>query len=235
MRKLLSIDIDGTLTDIERRLDLRAAEVVRLLTDCGVCTVLASGNILCFTRSTAILIGTSGPVIAENGGVVQMGHDREIEVLSSSKEPMRALKALNEREPGFRRFPEERYTEVAVDERNVSEKTVRKLEDDFDVEVVYTGFAYHIKSPKVDKGTGLRRVMERLGFTAEEVIAIGDSENDIGMIEAAGTGIAVNNAHPALKEEAQLVVGGGFGAGLLEAIRELQGRGELPETRDAEE
>lgn len=46
----------------------------------------------------------------------------------------------------------------------------------------------------VHKGTALRRIAEMLGIALSEIIAIGDSGNDVAMLEAAGLGIAVENA-----------------------------------------
>ncbi|KAF6003073.1 hypothetical protein F1559_003674 [Cyanidiococcus yangmingshanensis] len=57
-----------------------------------------------------------------------------------------------------------------------------------------------------NKGDGLRRLLEHLGIRAEEVVAIGDAENDIEMIRYAGLGIAVGNALPILKDAADVVL-----------------------------
>ena len=54
----------------------------------------------------------------------------------------------------------------------------------------------------VDKGSALRRVMALLGIPAAEVVAIGDGENDISMLESAGLGVAMGNAIPALVAKA---------------------------------
>lgn len=46
----------------------------------------------------------------------------------------------------------------------------------------------------VDKGAGLRKLAELLGVSMSDTIAVGDSLNDLSMIEAAGCGVAVSNA-----------------------------------------
>jgi Cof subfamily protein (haloacid dehalogenase superfamily) len=56
----------------------------------------------------------------------------------------------------------------------------------------------------VDKGFGLGVVCEAWGIRAEEVVAFGDQVNDIPMLEWAGTGVAVANAHPAALEAADM-------------------------------
>ncbi len=48
------------------------------------------------------------------------------------------------------------------------------------------------------KGNALRRFAEHLGFTLDDCMAIGDGLNDLSMVEAAGIGVAMANAHPAV-------------------------------------
>lgn len=55
------------------------------------------------------------------------------------------------------------------------------------------------------KGHALRFMAEHLGCTIDQTIAIGDAWNDHEMIEAAGLGVAMGNAIPALKEIANFV------------------------------
>ncbi|CAM3266878.1 Cof-type HAD-IIB family hydrolase [Vagococcus fessus] len=57
----------------------------------------------------------------------------------------------------------------------------------------------------VNKGRALKELSEELGIKPEEIIAIGDNMNDRTMIDFAGTGIAVANAVPELKEKADYI------------------------------
>ena len=66
-------------------------------------------------------------------------------------------------------------------------------------------FFLEIASPKVTKGSGLQFVADHLGFAAEKTVAFGDGENDIELLEWAGFGIAVGNAHERLLELADYV------------------------------
>lgn len=52
-----------------------------------------------------------------------------------------------------------------------------------------------LASPEVTKATGLAFVAEHLGFTAERTVALGDGENDVELLQWAGYGVAVANAH----------------------------------------
>jgi hydroxymethylpyrimidine pyrophosphatase-like HAD family hydrolase len=60
--------------------------------------------------------------------------------------------------------------------------------------------------PDVSKGSGLEFVAERLGFGPEETVACGDGENDRELLDWAGFGVAVANAHEDVLERADLVV-----------------------------
>lgn len=56
----------------------------------------------------------------------------------------------------------------------------------------------------VSKGSALKELMEITGCKRERVIAIGDYCNDIEMVKTAGLGLATSNAHPLLKEIANI-------------------------------
>jgi Cof subfamily protein (haloacid dehalogenase superfamily) len=60
--------------------------------------------------------------------------------------------------------------------------------------------------PDVSKGSGIAFVAERLGFTAAETVACGDGENDRELLDWAGYGVAVANAHDEILARADLVV-----------------------------
>jgi Cof subfamily protein (haloacid dehalogenase superfamily) len=60
--------------------------------------------------------------------------------------------------------------------------------------------------PSVSKGSGLAFVAERLGFTPAETVACGDGENDRELLQWAGFGVAVANAHEDILRLADLVV-----------------------------
>ena len=59
--------------------------------------------------------------------------------------------------------------------------------------------------PDVSKGAALKQVMSYLGLQPSQVIAFGDSHNDIEMLQAAGTGVAMANASEEVRAVADLV------------------------------
>ena len=66
-------------------------------------------------------------------------------------------------------------------------------------------FFLELASHAISKGSGLAFVADHLGFAREQTVAFGDGENDVELIEWAGYGIAVENAHDVLKAKARWV------------------------------
>jgi len=57
----------------------------------------------------------------------------------------------------------------------------------------------------VSKGSGLEFLSRRMGFSREQTIAFGDGENDVELVEWAGYGVAVENAHERVKAVADWI------------------------------
>ncbi|HEX3031118.1 MAG TPA: Cof-type HAD-IIB family hydrolase [Bacillota bacterium] len=73
-------------------------------------------------------------------------------------------------------------------------------------------------NPTANKGTALAELAQQYGVTREEIMAFGDSYNDLEMLEYAGMGVAMGNARPALKEIADYITKGNDEDGVAEAI-----------------
>ena len=54
--------------------------------------------------------------------------------------------------------------------------------------------------PAVTKGSGIAFVAAELGLDLDDVVAFGDGENDVELLEVAGFGVAIEGAHPRLLE-----------------------------------
>jgi HAD superfamily hydrolase (TIGR01484 family) len=81
-----------------------------------------------------------------------------------------------------------------------SQQMVTAVEDllvDMDIEVTYStnNGLIEISAAGVTKASGLAWVCSRLAVTAEKVVSFGDMPNDVPMLEWAGHGVAMANAH----------------------------------------
>ena len=75
-----------------------------------------------------------------------------------------------------------------------------------------------ILNPQSNKGEAVAAVAASMGIAQHEVMAIGDSRNDLPMIEWAGIGVAMSWAPDSVKERADLVTSDGNPAGVAEVI-----------------
>jgi len=73
----------------------------------------------------------------------------------------------------------------------------------------------------VTKGAGLDFLAHRMGFTREETIAFGDGENDVELVEWAGYGIAVENAHERVKAVADWICPSAEDEGVAQVLESL--------------
>lgn len=71
------------------------------------------------------------------------------------------------------------------------------------------------------KGNALGRFAEHLGLTLDNCMALGDGTNDLTMIEAAGLGVAMSNAHPLVLAAADHVTVSNDEDGVAKAIRDF--------------
>lgn len=69
------------------------------------------------------------------------------------------------------------------------------------------------------KGNAVKKLAEFFGLTADEVMCIGDSENDISMLKFAGIGVAMGNATSDVKEVADYITDDNGNGGVGKAIK----------------
>ena len=75
-----------------------------------------------------------------------------------------------------------------------------------------------LTSSKASKGDALKAACQHLGITTDQVVAFGDSENDIEMFRAAGTSVAMGQADEHTKSEAEFVTAANDEAGVAQAV-----------------
>ena len=76
-------------------------------------------------------------------------------------------------------------------------------------------------APGGAKGCALRRLTEGLGFTPQEVMAIGDNNNDLDMLRYAGTAVAMANATPEARAAAHFVTSANTANGVAYALERV--------------
>ena len=85
--------------------------------------------------------------------------------------------------------------------------------------VLSQSYVYEVFPKDNNKGTGLKKLAEKLGIKQEEVMAIGDGNNDIEMFEYANYSVAMKNATELAKKAAKYETDSNENDGVAKAIR----------------
>lgn len=218
----LVVDIDGTITrgDGSGSVDPRICERLR---EWPAPVVVATGKAFPYPVALCQFIGIEPLVIAENGGITLA--DDEIRITGDASAPRTVAEEYREagHDPGWGEtdlINRWRETEVAVN-RASPLAPLEALAEDHGLEVVDTGYAYHVKAPAITKGEGLKAICETLDRAPEEFVAVGDSENDASTFAIVGRSVAVANADETARAAADEVIRGTYADGALEALDRL--------------
>lgn len=220
MNRPLVLDIDGTMSRPDRSIEGRVIDAVR---DWNAPVVIATGKAFPYPVALCDFIGIETRVIAENGGIVCT--DEAVQVNGDGEAARRAARDLED--AGYDLGWDDadlinrwRETEVAVD-REVPREAVDEHAARYGLEVVDSGYAFHVKSGDVDKGLGLETVAALMDQSPADFAAVGDSENDVETFAVAGVSYAVANADERARAAADHVTDGSYADGLLEAMRAI--------------
>lgn len=82
-------------------------------------------------------------------------------------------------------------------------------------------YSLEVNSKGVSKGKAVEILASYLDVEREEILCIGDNENDIFMIQYAGIGVAMGNAVPRLKEVSDYITDTNYNDGVAKAIRKF--------------
>jgi phosphoglycolate phosphatase (TIGR01487 family) len=219
--RALVTDVDGTLTAKNRLLDMEAVEALRAVEAAGIPVVLASGNVLPVLYSLAYFIGTTGPIVAENGGLVL--YRGSTQRLTDPRAAYMAHQAVSSRLGLERLFTDQwRITEVAYPEGEGTFEAVKRAVDEAGfadrVRVERTGFAVHLMAPNHSKFRGVERALSLIEVDPSQALAIGDSDNDISMLAGCGASAALGDATAGLKAAAAFVCSAPGGRGIWQAL-----------------
>lgn len=78
-----------------------------------------------------------------------------------------------------------------------------------------------INSKDISKGNAVLEYAKIVGVKPEEIIAFGDSENDVSMLKAVGMGVAVENADDCVKSAADKIIDTNDNCGVAKFLKDL--------------
>ena len=221
-KKTFAVDIDGTITlNGMGVIHLDALSRLRSLKNDGHNVVLVTGRSSIEGYLLSIFGGLTHLAVGENGGCITFGDKIQHKLLGNKGECIHALATIQSRLDSEIKeksvFP--RMTEVVL-ERTFDIKQAQKIidEDNLNVALTDSGYAYHINSKGVDKGSGFLEAIKMLEADVNDAVAIGDSETDVPLFKVIKNNIAVSNSTENLKKLAKIITTKKSGEGVLEGL-----------------
>ena len=212
----LATDYDGTLAR-DGHVDEETLEALRAVRDSGRKVILVTGRELPQLQATFPAIALCDVVVAENGALLFWPAENREEVLGEPPPEnfIAEMSRLDVKPYSLGRvvFAAWRPHEVAILE------TIQRL--GLGLQIIFNKRAVMVLPSNINKATGLAAALSRLKISPNQVVGVGDAENDHAFLDACGVSAAVDNALPELKEHCDLVVAGDHGRGVVELIGRL--------------
>ncbi|WP_082232309.1 Cof-type HAD-IIB family hydrolase [Halobacillus massiliensis] len=239
--KLIALDMDGTLLNSDDIVSEATKEAIQKAKDRGIHVVISTGRSLDRCREIAESLGRSSYIVTINGGEIynekfelvdqtllepklvdrlwELREQHNVHFWSSTVEGQFNSDSPFEKEVneyqwlkfGFD-IEDDEVRQVILDELNANDQLEVTNSSPTNIEVNPAG---------VNKAAALLKVCERLNIKMENVMAVGDSLNDLAMIREAGLGVAMGNAQEDVKKEAAWVTSANDEDGVAEAIERL--------------
>ncbi len=222
--QVLAVDYDGTLAKDGQVDEATIASLVRLRTSPGWHLILVTGRRLEPLLEIFPQIDLFHLVVAENGGLLYRPSSTREQPLADPPPPKFA-EALRRADVPFE------MGRAIIATRTPHDGKIQEVIDELglDWEIIYNKGAVMVLPEGVDKASGLEAALEELSLSSEKTVAVGDAENDETFLNVCGLKVAVANALPALKAQADIVTQAERGAGVAELIGRLLEDGELQE------
>jgi phosphoglycolate phosphatase (TIGR01487 family) len=212
----LVADYDGTLAT-GGKVSNATADSLRRLRTSGRHAILATGRRLNDLLEICPFIDLFSYVVAENGALVYEPERRETTLLADPM-PDRFLEAMRDANVS----PLEVGSVIVATRVPHQDRVLGIIRElGLELKITFNRTAVMILPTGINKGSGTKYVLRKLGLSPHEIVAVGDSENDHSLLQLAECPVAVANALDAIKEVAAFVTKAPAGDGVVELIEEL--------------
>ena len=211
--RALACDYDGTLAHDGVVGPLTAAALERFRAS-GSHLFMVTGRELPQLKQVCPILDRFDWVVAENGALLHRPANNTTELLC---EPASAalVESLRRHHLNWLSVGQAVIATVEPNEVIVLQE-IKRL--GLELQVIFNKGSVMVLPTGVNKATGLQALLNRAGVSPDEVVGVGDAENDHAFLECCGFGVAVANALPMLKERADFVTMGARGDGVAELI-----------------
>lgn len=221
--KLIALDMDGTLLTMDHEVTPLTRQAISDAMDKGIHVVLSTGRWLKSCYPYAESLGLQSYLVTVNGGQIWTKDRKLVEQhlfdpkkieqmyyiatelglttwMITTEQVYRNELPANVHQLDWLKFGCESHDPVVL------EKMIKELSYMEGLELTNSlPTNLEVNPEGVNKARALEKVCEKLGITMEEVMAVGDSLNDIKMIQQAGIGVAMGNGQEAVKKAADYI------------------------------
>lgn len=235
---LVALDMDGTLLDENEQVSKETAIAIRDAMDAGVTVILSTGRAHKTAVPYARELGLNGPMVTVNGGVIWSNPEELYVQHLLDRQKVHQLYEIAKKYDAWywaystKEVKNRANWNVDIDAEEWlkfgfttedDQVRARIMEDLRGIEgLELTNSSPHnieINPIGIHKAAGVETVCNLLGITMSQVVAVGDSLNDMAVIRAAGLGVAMGNAQEEVKAAADVVVASNNENGIVEVIR----------------
>ncbi|AIQ37722.1 MULTISPECIES: Cof-type HAD-IIB family hydrolase [unclassified Paenibacillus] len=236
--RLLALDMDGTLLNDEQIITPTTVEWLQKAVDAGVHVCLSTGRAFTSAFPYAEQLGLGTPMITVNGSEVwRAPHEIYRRSLMDPMLVKQMYELAKEDDIWFWAYSTEKVHKqdnwdgdvtgrewlkfgYHTEDDELRHKLLLRLQDMGGLEITNSSpHNLEINPLGVNKATGIKEVCKLLGLEMSQVIAVGDSLNDLAAIQQAGLGVAMGNAQETVKEEADAVVASNNNDGIAEVVQ----------------
>lgn len=234
---MLALDLDGTTLLDSKEISENNRQWIRKAVDEGVVVSIATGRGIQGAENYRAELGLTSPMILLNGGEIWKAPGELLERHFMNEEHIYQLHQIAMKtDSWFWGFTLEGMKKKSEWTDDLLKQTWMKFGILNEDTTILTEIRVSIKdwdgieitssapnnlevSPKgISKEYGVSKICEFLGFSLNDVMAIGDSLNDFKLIQAAGLGIAMGNAEDKLKQVADEITDTNEQDGVAKAI-----------------
>jgi len=235
--KLVALDMDGTLLNNKGRISQANREAIMAAKDRGVIVVLSTGRSLLTSREHADDLELNSYLVTVNGSEIWDENKELVErnlvnsehiqwMWELSKQHNAKFWAINTVRTLHNELPEDLHNwewlkfGFTIDDDTTRELVLNELTAKGEFELTNSTLKnIEVNAAGINKARGLEVVCSRLGIEMKNVMAVGDSRNDLMMIKEAGIGVAMGNAQDVVKKEADWITATNEEDGVAKALQ----------------
>ncbi|MBM7652966.1 Cof-type HAD-IIB family hydrolase [Neobacillus cucumis] len=235
--KLIALDMDGTLLNNNGQVSSANRDAIRAAQEKGVYVVLSTGRSLLTVREHADDLELTSYLVTVNGSEIWDEKRELVErnivnpehiqwMWDLSKQHNSKFWAINTEQTWHNEMPEDLHKlnwlkfGFTIEDDATRELVLKELTARGEFEITNSTLKnIEVNAAGIHKARGLSVVCSKIGIDMQNVMACGDSRNDLMMIKEAGLGVAMGNAQDVVKAAADWITASNEEDGVAKAIQ----------------